>query len=172
MDYLKQFVIPFVGLSVGNHQFEYEIDETFFASFEYSDIQKANVHITLDLNRQERMLVLNFSINGKIGVICDRCLDAFDFPVSSAEEFFVKFGPEHREEDDNVLIIKENETHIDIAPLIYDYLILLIPYQVMHPEDANGVSLCNPEVLSKLKQFSSHSEADPRWDALKNLNLE
>lgn len=172
VDYLKQFVIPFVGLSVGNHQFEFEIDDKFFASFEYSEIKKAQVSIKLDLERQDRMLVLNFSIIGTLRVTCVRCLDEFDLPVESEEEYFIKFGPEHKEEDDNVLVIAENETHIDLANLIYEYLCLLVPFRVIHPDDENGVSQCDPEVIKKIEQLSARKETGSQWDALKNLNLE
>ncbi len=172
VDYLRQFVIPFIGLTTGNHQFEFEIDDKFFASFEYSEIKQAWVSVSLDLERQERMLVLNFLLSGTIRVTCDRCLDEFDLPVKSAEEFFIKFGPEHKEESDNVLIIAENETHIDLAPLLYDYLSLLVPFRVVHPDNDKGESLCDPEVLKRIEQLSVHKEKDPRWDALKDLNLE
>ncbi|NTW23550.1 MAG: DUF177 domain-containing protein [Lentimicrobium sp.] len=172
VDYLKQFVIPFVGLSAGNHQFEFEIDDKFFASFEYSEIKKARVTVSLDLNKQERMLVLNFSLSGTLQVRCDRCLDEFDMPVESFEEYFIKFGLEHREEDDNILVIAENETHIDVAQLIFDYLSLSVPYRVVHPDDENGVSQCNPEVIKKIEELSARKENESQWDALKNLNLE
>jgi len=172
VDYLKQFVIPFVGLSTGNHQFVFEIDDKFFASFEYSEIKQAHVSVNLDLERQERMLVLNFLLSGTIRVSCHRCLDEFDFPVQSNEEYFIKFGPEHKEEDGNVLMIAENETHIDLAPLLYDYLSLMVPYRIVHPDGVNDVSLCDPEVLKRIEQLSVHKEKDPRWDMLKDLNLE
>jgi len=172
VDYLKQFVIPFVGLSAGNHQFDFEIDDKFFASFEYSEIKEAGAHVRLDLERQDRMLVLNFTITGTIRVLCDRCLGEFDMPVTCEEEYFIKFGHEHKEEDDNVLVISENETHIDIANLVYDYLSLRVPYRVVHPDDENGVSLCDPEALARIERLSARKENDSQWDALKNINLE
>jgi len=172
VDYLKQFVIPFVGLSAGNHQFDFEIDDKFFASFEYSEIKEAWAHVRLDLERQDRMLVLNFTISGTIRVLCDRCLGEFDMPVTGDEEYFIKFGHEHKEEDENVLVISENETHIDIANLIYDYLSLRVPYRVVHPDDENGVSQCDPEALARIEQLSARKENDSQWDALKNFNPE
>jgi len=172
VDYLRQFVIPFVGLSAGNHQFDYVIDDKFFASFEYSEIKSANVKVRLDLAKTDRMLVLNFYMSGTIRTECNRCLDEFDFPVEGKEEYFIKFGAEHHEEDDNVLVITESETHIDVAPLIYDYVNLLLPFKVVHPEDENGNSQCNPDVIRRIQQFSAHKENDNRWDKLKDLNIE
>ncbi len=172
VDYLKEFVIPFIGLSTGNHRFSFLIDDKFFASFEEAEIGQAVVKVELDLNRMERMLVLNFSIKGSIRVTCSRCLGEFDLPVEGDEEFFVKFGDSYAEEDDNVMIIPERETHIDIAPLIYDYLHLMVPYRVVHPGDEHGVSGCDPEVIRHLDELSAEKEADHRWDKLKDINFE
>lgn len=172
VDYLKQFVIPYVGLSPGNHQFDFVIDDKFFESFEYSEIKTAHVLLHLDLEKTDRMLVLNFIMSGTIRTNCNRCLDEFDFPVEGKEEYFIKFGAEHLEEDDNVLVITESETHIDVAQLIYDYVNLLLPYRVVHPDDENGISQCDPDVLSRIEQLSVHKEIDPRWDKLKNMNIE
>ncbi len=115
---------------------------------------------------------MNFIISGTLRLTCDRCLGEFDMPVKSEEEYFIKFGPEHKEEDDNVLIITDNETHIDIAPLLFDYLSLMVPYKVVHPDNEKGESLCDPEALKRIEQLSAHKEKDQRWDVLKDLNLE
>ena len=37
---LKEFIIPFVGLKLGKHHFDYHIGETFFEYFEYDDFLK------------------------------------------------------------------------------------------------------------------------------------
>ena len=36
----KDFDIEFVGLKLGNHDFNYEIDETFFEDFNFTQIIK------------------------------------------------------------------------------------------------------------------------------------
>ncbi|MEA5108957.1 hypothetical protein SDC9_24918 [bioreactor metagenome] len=172
MDYLKQFVIPFVGLNAGNHRFNYVIDDKFFGSFDYGEIREASVQVDLEMNKMDRMLVLNFQMKGTIRVTCSRCLDEFDLPVGGKEEYFIRFGQAYSEEDDNVLIIPENETHIDISSLIFDYLHLMVPYRVVHPENEEGESTCNPEILKRLNELSSHGEPDSPWDKLKDLNFE
>lgn len=172
VDYLRQFSIPFIGLSTGNHQFEFEIDDAFFVCFENSDVRQAHVKISLDLDKQERMMVLQFRLNGAIRVTCDRCLEEFDFPVNSNELYFVKFGHEHKEEEDNVLVITENETHLDISQLLYDYLMLSLPYRIVHPEGEDGNSGCDPGALERIERLSADKPTDPRWDALKDLQTD
>lgn len=172
MDYLKNFVIPFIGLSDGEHQFDFLIDDKFFECFEYSEIKRAQAKVHLNLNRHERMLELTFILTGTLEVTCSRCLDQFDLPIEGEEVLFVKFGHEFKEEDDDVIIIPETESQINIAPFIYDYLSLLVPFRVVHPENEDGQSACDPDVISRIDNSSEQKEIDPRWDKLKDLNVE
>jgi uncharacterized metal-binding protein YceD (DUF177 family) len=172
VDYLKDYVIPFVGLSTGDHQYEYLIDDKFFANFEYSEIKRAQVNVRLSLNKHERMLVLTFSMKGTIEVSCSRCLDNFDLPIEDEQVQYIKFGPEYKEEDADVLIIPESETHVNVAPFIYDYLNLLVPFRIVHPVNEDGLSGCDPDVIRRLEKEIKQKESDPRWDKLKGLNID
>ena len=161
-----------MGLSTGNHRFSFTVDDKFFSSFEEAEIRQANVTIELDLEKTERMLVLNFTFKGSIRVTCSRCLDEFDMPVDNTEEFFVKFGDEYRDESDDVTVIPEGESHFDIAPLLYDYLHLMIPYRVIHPDDEDGNTTCDKAVIDRLNQLKGSGETDSLWDKLKDINLD
>lgn len=172
MDYLKNFVIPFVGLSTGEHQFDYTIDDKFFASYEYSEISRANVKVDLILDKSDRMMVLTFRMLGILEVTCSRCSDLFDYPVEGEEILYVKYGPEFKEEDDNVIIIPETESHINVAPYIYDYLSLMVPYRVVHPDNEDRESGCDPDVIARIQNHSEQTDTDPRWDRLKDLNID
>jgi uncharacterized metal-binding protein YceD (DUF177 family) len=88
-----------------------------------------------------------------------------DYPVEGKERLIVKFGQEWLEESDEILIIPETESQIDISGFIYEYIVLTLPYQRIHPE---GEGLCDQEVIEKL---NAHTEQkiDPRWEALKSL---
>ena len=60
--YLDQFIIPHYGLKPGWHHYDFEIEDAFFEAFEYSEIQTGQVTIGVDLEKQERMFILHFSI--------------------------------------------------------------------------------------------------------------
>ena len=47
---LKEFIIQFVGIKLGEHYFEYKIDKKFFEYFEYKEFNDANVNIDVVLN--------------------------------------------------------------------------------------------------------------------------
>jgi len=169
MDYLKQFVIPFGGLKPGMHQFSFKIDDLFFDQFEYSEIKKGSVTVEIDLEREEKMLILNFIISGKVEMHCDRCYEPFLLPVSGKERLIVKFGHDFHEENEEVQIIPEGETQIDTSSFIYEYIHLLVPFRRIHPDDENGNSLCDPEITKRIEEREVTSEPDPRWEVLKKL---
>lgn len=165
MKALKEYVIPFVGLKEGIHDYAFDIDAKFFESFENSEIIRADVHVDMSLERQERMLIFNFATRGMLVLPCDRCLGEMELPVEGNDRLIVKFGHEWEEESDEIIVIPETESHIDISTYIFEYIMLKIPIQRVHPE---GEGLCDPEVISKLNEYKE-SDADPRWAALEQL---
>ena len=172
MGVLEQFVIPFSGLALGNHRFDYQIDDTFFESFEYSEIHKGNLIITVDMDRQERMLSFKINISGSVTIPCDRCLDPFELRVDGKEVLFVKFGEDYHEESAEVIIIPRTEHRFNLATLLYEMIILNLPYQRIHPDDEKGNSKCDPEILKRLQELDPEKDIDPRWEGLKGINLD
>ena len=168
MDRLEKYSIPFAGLGRGSHPFEFEIDDQFFELFENSVITHAKVHVDLDFNKAETVLTLTFHLKGYITQTCDRCLEEFNIPVDSREILLVRFGVPGVGESDNIIVIAHNDHQINVAQHIYEYLSLMVPMRVVHPDDENGNPGCNPEFLDRLENNSEQS-GDPRWEILKNL---
>jgi uncharacterized metal-binding protein YceD (DUF177 family) len=168
VNYLKHFIIPFSGLKVGNHNFTFEIDDKFFEHFEYSEIKKGKLHINCLLEKQLRMMVLYFDIAGTVRVPCDRCAEEFDQAVEGSFKLIVKFGLDHTEEAEDILVITEKEHELDISQFLYEYVHLLLPIKKVHGTDETGNSLCNPEVIRYIKETEDHP-VDPRWEVLKKL---
>ena len=165
MKALKDFMIPFVGLKEGIHEYTFEIDDRFFESFEYSETSQGSVHVEVGLERKERMLIFNFSLKGSVTVPCDRCAMDMDHPVEGHERLIVKFGHEFEEESEEIIVIPDTESHIDISPYIFEYIMLALPMRRVHPEGEDG---CDPAVIEKLSRYAPETE-DPRWEALKKL---
>ena len=70
------------------------------------------------------------------------------------------------------MVIPESDYQIDIAPLIYDYIILALPIQKIHGKAGNKPAKCNSETLKHLDNHEEKNEIDPRWEALKNIKLD
>jgi uncharacterized protein len=165
------YSIPFAGLAEGSHRFEYEIGDSFFERFEHAVVHHAQVHVDLDFNKSPSVLTLVFHFKGFIALSCDRCLDDFNMPLDFHQTLMVRFGDEAREESDDIIVIPHGELVMDVAQHIYEYISLQVPMRVVHPDDPQGRSGCNPDVIRKLEQEPEHHDPieDPRWEALKKL---
>lgn len=168
----RQFVIPFKGLSSGKHDFVFDIDDKFFDAFTESEINKGKVHVEVHLIKSGTMLELIFSLEGSVYVMCDRCLDDFDLSISYNTNLFVKFGETTEEQTDEIIVLSHNEFEIDLSQYIYEYIHLSLPYRRLHPDDENGISTCNKDMIKKLEEYLMDEKVktpDPRWNDLNNL---
>ena len=167
----SEFLIPVSGLGLGVHSFKFDIKDDFFADMDYSEVKHADVTVDLEVLREELMMTLNFHLEGKVLVPCDRCADEFFIPIQSEQVFYIKFGAEGVEESDDVVVVPAEEHAYDIRSLIYEYIILSIPIHRVHPEGE-----CNPQVLAMLSHDEEPTDeetaTDPRWAALKDVKLE
>ena len=169
---LKEYAIQFVGLEPGNHQFEFEVNDSFFEHFEFSQIQQGQVHVTVDLQKMERMMIFNIAFEGEVQVTCDRCTHEFYTPVADEQQLIVKLGAGYLEESEDVVVIPETEYQFDLSTYIYEFIHLALPARLLHPDDENGNSTCDPDVLKRLSAMAPHDTVDPRWEALKNLQTD
>jgi len=169
---LKEYTIPFVGLEPGNHQFEFEVNDSFFEQFEFSQIQHGQIHVTVDLEKMERMMIFNIAIEGEVLVTCDRCTNEFMYPVSDTQRLIVKLGAEYLEESEDVVVIPETEYKFDLSSYIYEFIHLSLPVQLIHPDDEHGSSTCDPDMLRLLETLTPTESIDPRWEALNKLKTD
>lgn len=170
MKALNQYIIQFSGLKPGIHDYSFEIDGKFFENIEYSEIKEGNINVALELEKHSNMLVLNFVLKGEVEVPCDRCGEDFLLPLSDKQRLIVKFGDQLSEESEDVITIPRNESEINVAHYIYEYIILALPQKRVHPEGK-----CDKEVLKKLRkleeEINENKTTDSRWDELKNITL-
>ncbi|MFY9311132.1 MAG: DUF177 domain-containing protein [Bacteroidia bacterium] len=175
----REYIIQFVGLAIGEHLYEYVITDKFFEDREYSEIQKSNINLKINLLKQSTMMVLHFDISGTVKADCDRCTEEFDLPITGNYKLIVKVGGSLTgDEDDDIITIPANEHELDLSQHIYEYIALSLPIKRVHPDNKKGEPTCNKEMLEKLSSFLTEEEkseeeepTDPRWDGLKNITL-
>lgn len=176
MKQLSEFLIPFVGLKLGKHQFEYQIDKTFFDSFDYDEFESSDIKVNFVLEKKNNMMELNFKFKGSVNVPCDLTNELFDLPIKGKIKVIVQFGEQFNNDNDELLILPFGEHQVDISQYIYEMIVLSIPLKRVHPGIKDG-SLKSPE-LDKLNELSSATKnkeviqeenTDPRWDKLKKL---
>ena len=71
MNNLKEYLIPFIGLKIGKHQFDYQLDNTFFAHFDYDEFNEASIKVSVVLEKKSTMLSLEIKHKGTVNVPCD-----------------------------------------------------------------------------------------------------
>lgn len=170
----KKYSIAFAGLKLGKHNFEYEVTDAFFDGIEHSLINKATVAAALILDKHENMLILEFNLKGFVSVECDRCLEYFNLPVTGEQKLIVKLdGDAPSAADDEIVSIPRNESVLNIAPYLYEYISLMVPLKKTHAT----IKECNQETIAVLNRLSATAgqkkekeEVDPRWNALKGLH--
>lgn len=166
---LKVYDIGFSGLKEGIHLFEYQIDNKFFSLIPSDELESVTADIGLRLEKQTRMLLLDFDIKGEVTVLCDRCLDPLVYPLEGEQRLIVKFGDEAYEETDEIIVLPESEYKINVAQYIYEFIHLLLPIQRTHANDASGESLCDPDMLRRLNPSPELELGQSPWDVLKEL---
>lgn len=182
MNKRKEFIIPFVGLKLGKHQFEYLIDNSFFEIFDFSDFEQSNIKVNVVLEKKANFLELNFKHKGTVQVPCDLTGEEFDLPIKGKIKLIVRFGETFNNDNEELLVLPFGEFELDITQYIYEMIVLSVPQKRVHPGVKDGT--LQSEVLEKLKKISANPKAvlknkenkekkqdniDPRWDKLKQL---
>lgn len=182
MEKFRNYEVSFSGLSLGKHQFEFEIKQSFFDLFEFEqDFSTPDLKIELILDKKNTFLDLIFKLSGSIELNCDLTNEAYRDEIKNSSEIIVKFGEEFDDSDDEIWVIPHGEHSINIAQMIYELALLALPNKRIHPDVKNGKS--HSEMLDLLDIYGLHEEdetaeeidhsndeeIDPRWEALKKL---
>lgn len=176
MDHLQNYKVKFNSLKVGTHHFKFKVDSAFFEATEGAVIEDGDVTIGLDFKVNSSFFILDFKLDGFIRTNCDRCSEDFNLELIDDHQLIVKYSSEKEEEDEHadVMYITEGDIELELAQVIYEYIVLSLPMMKIHPDDENGDSTCNPEMLKYLESEEEESEeekpaTDPRWEELKKL---
>jgi len=164
----QQLIIPFAGLKEGIHDFEFEIDSTFFEQFDYSIIKEGDFKVNVRFEKKKNLFNLEFKLKGKITFNCDRCAEPLTLKVKGEESLIVKFGDSTYNETDEIKVISPLEHELNLTNDVYQFAHLLLPTKVKHEKKKD----CNPEIIEQLEKLTSKQESkevDPRWAALSKL---
>ncbi len=171
MNYLAKYTIPFKGLSDGKHVFDFTIDQEFFEHFQTEDAYQVDASVKVTLEKKSLVMTLTIELDGIMNVACDRCLEQFDMKVGGESSVYVKFGEENEELAEDVIVISESVNELETAYYIYELFTLNLPLGFVHPEDEDGDSTCDEEMIQKLNDHSVKDvqDIDPRWNDLRKL---
>lgn len=159
----RLYEIAFVGLKMGEHSFEYDLNTAFFTDKGAEGIEEIEANVKLTLEKNVGFMLLKFATGGKAAVNCDRCGNILKIDLWDEFNVVVKLTDNadeanEEEEDPDIFYIERNESHLDVSDWLYEFVMLSIPTQNVCGNDAAGHSLCNEEVLNKLKEMAANTE--------------
>lgn len=162
-------------------EYEYQLDNQFFMDLDAPEVQKGQVNVTLKVRKTSGIYQLDFHSEGKVMVVCDRCLDEMEQPIETEDRLKVKLGAGFSEVDD-IVVVPEEDGYINVAWFIYEFIALSIPMKHVH-----APGKCNKDMVSKLSKhlrvsvdeeneeglpvesMDEPQEIDPRWSELKKI---
>lgn len=172
---LVQYVLPVSGLKLGIHEYEFQVDKTFFKHFEDSLIEDGDVHLKVKLDKSSDLYVVNFDFEGTVKAECDRCLANIDLPIEGHYRLLAKLFEESSSEDDaDVIYLASSIQRWDISNLVYEYISLSLPIIKVYDCDEDENRVCNEDMLKYLDIEDTPEDDDPPpnnpiWDKLKDF---
>ena len=169
----REFEIAFVGLKPGVHEFNYDVDDKFFKSYQPQEFSNCEARVRLLLDKKSSFMMLKFEVGGKADLVCDRCGNPLTKDLWEDFEVLVKMvdNPDemNKEEDDpDVFYISRGESHINVESWIYEFINLSIPSHRMCAENEIGGPQCNKEALDMLRKMNEkeNQPVNPIWKDL------
>ncbi|MFO7939595.1 MAG: DUF177 domain-containing protein [Bacteroidales bacterium] len=170
---IETYTISFKGLKEGEHTFEFVISDALFESFEEEEIHNVACKARVKLIKKSTLLELFVAIEGSLQVPCDRCLDPLRIPIDFEGDLYITFSERDGAESAELWVLDPADHEVDLKNYFYESLRISLPLQRIHPDDEEGYSTCNQEMLRRLEEHQQTDDTeehiDPRWSELKKL---
>lgn len=169
----KNYNINIYGLKRGAHSFDFEFNDALFSIDEFSMVEKGRGVCKVELERTETFITMIFKIEGSVGLVCDRSLEPFDFPINLENKLILKYGEEFDDSDDEMWIIPDTTQIFNVERNIFEFINVAIPMKRLHPDleedDSDEITLVYSSEEAEEPLEQKDEIVDPRWAALKNL---
>ena len=180
------YTIQLKAMTIGESEIEYHLTNEFFQLIGEEEIQKGDITVKVRVAKTSKQSELNFQLDGKVIIPCDRCLEEMEQPIHTTGHLIVRMGKEFKDDGDDIVVVPEEQGVINVSWFMYEFVALAIPVKHVHP-----YGMCNKNMSTKLREHIVDSDSledtvdidddnvivplednettDPRWDALKKL---
>ena len=131
MNRQQSHIIEIEKLELGEHLFDFQLDNSYFSTIEASEVLGGEVDAKVRLIVEENNVAVDVDLCGTVQVTCDRCLEPMDVEVDVYEED---------------VDLEEEPQMLDMAWLAYELIIVNLP--LVHSHQDGG---CNPEMDALLQ---------------------
>lgn len=183
MKFLRAYDIDIIKLKEGKHTFSFEVKDEFFKFYEADDwVNGSDLTASVTVTKTASLMEADFDIAGTIRLTCDRSLEEFDHPMEVVEKVIYKYGLVEEEISEDVLMITKDTPSINVAQLIYEFILLSIPAKKIHPDYLDEMDDDEFEEEGSLVYLSNENDkgeagednipeklGDPRWEILNKL---
>lgn len=168
---LSKYDILIHGLEDKNHEYEFEGTDAFFGEFEQDIVEGGSFKVKVLLEKNATLIRLNLAITSRLRLQCDRSLEIFEEEFHSDEMHIFKFGSTAAEISEDLEVIPFGTHKINIADLLFDYILLQVPMKKLHPKFRTEDTSEEGTLVYRDPEFTEEKEEiqDPRWAALINL---
>jgi len=176
----KAFDIEVIKFAEGQHEVTFDITDAFFQQVEGNELlDKGNLTTRVKIDKGANVMELIFHTVGSVALTCDRSLELFDYPLDITDKMMYKYGGTVQEIDENVMMITRDTPSINVAQLVYEFILLSLPLKKIHPDHRNALDEENDEIdggyvyidEEESEEESTNTEEkdtpiDPRWAQL------
>ena len=150
---------------------EKEPNKTLFYEFnEFMEEFGTEISADLELKSLGQFIEVSGTVQGKLKLVCDRCLHEFDYELDiDIEETFAKhslqdeYSSEFELQRGQFVTDLNGEKEIDLYDLLYQSVILALPNKKVC-----GIN-CNEDMFMSDENYHEH---DSRMDIFKNIQIE
>lgn len=125
----------------------------------------------------EQTMELRMQWDAMIPMECDRCLDEIEVPLKGFNVLRIQRASSAPVEDgEDHLSIGYQEHFVDLSQWVYESVAVMIPYRKIPCELLGDTSVCNTEMLTRLKNISTDDTGSGTgagiWEGLQGFSPE
>ena len=155
-------------LGDGLHSFDLEGTVTDL-EIEDRDAFPEKLGLRVDLDRLENIFRCKIRVTTRAHYRCDRCLAEFNTLVDENIEQIYQQGSGQLDGEDDVIILSERATEIDLAGVLNELFVVNRPIQRLCSDDCKGLCSQCGKNLNEGSCRCESTDIDPRLEGLKKL---
>ena len=168
MDALKHYSIPIQGLGFGIHNFDFDINESFFEHFDHSPISTSDLKVNIAVHKKPGVMDMTINVEGTILTPCDRCLTDIHLPIQGSYVMLIK-DAEETTDDVDVIFVSGAQRKLFVSQYIYEFILASVPIIKTYDCEDDQPRPCDDSTLEKLDSNQDTEASNPLWDQLQNF---